>query len=283
MDPDGPKDRQKPLRCPACGEEVSGSFCSGCGRPAGERARPACCENCGCALTGSFCARCGQQDVNLHRPILGLVQTMVRDTLDIDGRALRTLRTLLLEPGVLTSDFLAGRRRRYTPPFRMYLIISVLFFVCVAWFASRGVLLDAGPESQTEARHQASFVAETLPRLMFVLLPVFALLLKWVFSNRLYFDHLIMSLHFHCAAFIVLALIVPLERVASAHWLPLVAQLVLFAWLLVYFYAALREVYRESRAASATKGLLVLLGYLLAFAVAVWAAHAVGRALPGIA
>ncbi|MBV8405773.1 MAG: DUF3667 domain-containing protein, partial [Gammaproteobacteria bacterium] len=40
-----------------------------------------------------------------------------------------TLGALLLRPGYLTREFLAGRRARYLPPVRLYLVISLLFFL----------------------------------------------------------------------------------------------------------------------------------------------------------
>ena len=48
-------------------------------------------------------------------------------------------------------------------------------------------------------------MSDQMPRLMFLLLPVFALLLKAFFRDRLYFDHLIFSLHLHSAAFVISA------------------------------------------------------------------------------
>jgi hypothetical protein len=36
---------------------------------------------------------------------------------------------LLFKPGFLTREFLAGKRVRYLPPLRLYLVLSVLFFV----------------------------------------------------------------------------------------------------------------------------------------------------------
>ncbi|GAC1589556.1 MAG: hypothetical protein NVS3B5_22130 [Sphingomicrobium sp.] len=42
----------------------------------------------------------------------------------------RTLRPLLLKPGLLTCEFLSGRRASYLAPFRLYLfVLSVLFFL----------------------------------------------------------------------------------------------------------------------------------------------------------
>jgi hypothetical protein len=42
----------------------------------------------------------------------------------------------MLKPGRLTRDYLEGRRARYMPPFRMYLVTSLVFFV-IAFFDPR--------------------------------------------------------------------------------------------------------------------------------------------------
>jgi hypothetical protein len=131
------------------------------------------CRNCETPFEGVFCPNCGQKDVNLERALGDLVGEVLRETLDVDGRAWRTVRTLFLSPGALTKEYLLGRRRSYSPPLRLYLVISVSFFVLMAWLASRGVLLDAGQTRQLDAATQAQFLSTDLPKLMFVLLPIF--------------------------------------------------------------------------------------------------------------
>jgi hypothetical protein len=59
---------------------------------------------------------------------------------------------LLVRPGQLTRDYLEGRRARYMPPFRMYLVLSVVFFV-VAFFDPRddlSLLFEPEPEPVPE-------------------------------------------------------------------------------------------------------------------------------------
>jgi len=46
-----------------------------------------------------------------------------------DSRLWRTLGYLLARPGRLTREFFEGKRVRYLPPFRLYLVISLLFFL----------------------------------------------------------------------------------------------------------------------------------------------------------
>lgn len=220
------------------------------------------CKNCDTPLEGRYCPRCGQRDIELERPLPELLGEVLRETLDVDGRAARTLWTLIRHPGVLTSEYLEGRRKRFSPPFRLYLIISVVFFVLTAWVAGQGILLGEGQTLEVDAPGQARLFANYVPRLMFILLPVFALILKAAFRQRLYFDHLIHALHIHSALFIVLMLMLPLEQAATRSVLAMVTQLALFAYLLSMFVISLRHVYRVSWFEAAIKSLFIMIGYM---------------------
>jgi hypothetical protein len=227
------------------------------------------CANCQSDLSGAFCPNCGQRDIDLERPIWNLVGDLLKETFEVDGRMAVTLKTLFLNPGKLTSEFLAGRRQTYTSPLRLYLAISISFFILAAWAAGSGYLLEPGQDPGFDAAVQARFLSDDLPRLMFVLLPVFALLLKAVYRERMYFDHLIFSLHLHSAAYVVFALILPLEEPAGEQIFSLVLQLALFAYFLAYFVVALRRVYRSSWPAVALKSIAVLLVYGIALSIAI--------------
>jgi hypothetical protein len=220
------------------------------------------CKNCDTPLEASYCPQCGQRDIELDRPLPELLGEALRETLDVDGRAARTLWTLIRRPGVLTSEFLAGRRRRYSPPFRLYLISSLLFFVLTAWVAGQGILLDEGQTLEVDAPGQARLFAEYVPRLMFILLPVFALFLKVAFHQRRYFDHLIHALHLHSALFITLMLMLPLERAAAQSILAMIIQLALFAYLLTVFVISVRHVYEVRWPMAAIKSFGIMIGYM---------------------
>jgi hypothetical protein len=63
----------------------------------------------------------------------GLTRDMIGDLFDADSRVWRTLWPLAFRPGLLTLEYLRGRRARYTPPFRMYLVLSLVFFVLASF------------------------------------------------------------------------------------------------------------------------------------------------------
>ena len=130
-------------------------------------------------------------------------------------------------------------------------------------------MLDPGQDPGFDAAVQARFLSDDLPRLMFVLLPVFALLMKAAYRQRLYFDHLIFSLHLHSAAYVVLALILPLETLADQQLVALIVQATLFTYFIVYFVTAVRRVYRSGWLSVVLKSTAVFFVYVIVLSVAI--------------
>jgi hypothetical protein len=221
------------------------------------------CKNCDATLDGPYCPACGQRDVDLERPFLELASEILKETVDVDGRAWRTIKTLFAQPGRLTSEFLAGKRKTYTPPLRLYIFISVSFFIVMAWVASRGLLLDQAQTLETDAARQANFMSDELPRLMFLLMPVFALILKAFFRERLYFDHLIFAVHLHSAAYVILGIMLPFEGLANESVLAAILQVSLLIYFVAYFLIALRRVYATTSLGTAARAFAILFAYMI--------------------
>lgn len=108
------------------------------------------CLNCGTALGGQYCGNCGQRSASRLISVWELLRDAFGDLLDVDSRLWRTLVPLLRRPGKLTRDYLEGRRARYMPPFRMYLVLSIVFFL-VAFFDPREELSILFEPSETPA------------------------------------------------------------------------------------------------------------------------------------
>jgi len=89
---------------------------------------PSPCLNCGTILGGQYCANCGQRAKGRLISVVELVRDAFGDLFELDSRLWRTLIPLLTRPGQLTRDYLEGRRASYMPPFRTYLVLSILFF-----------------------------------------------------------------------------------------------------------------------------------------------------------
>jgi len=107
------------------------------------------CRNCGTRLLGQYCGNCGQRSRGRLISLWELISDAFGDLFEIDSRLWQTLVQLMLKPGQLTHDYLQGRRARYMPPFRMYLVMSFMFFV-IAFFDPReelGIFFEPVAES----------------------------------------------------------------------------------------------------------------------------------------
>jgi len=86
------------------------------------------CRNCGARIAGHYCAECGQET----RIALPTARQFMREAmgrlLAFDSRLWRTLFALMFRPGALTRAYLAGRRRYYVRPARLFLAMSLILF-----------------------------------------------------------------------------------------------------------------------------------------------------------
>ena len=89
------------------------------------------CLNCSAPLHGPFCGACGQRAVPPHPTVRELAGDAWQEMTGYDGRIMATLRGLS-RPGFLTREYLEGRRAHYLPPVRVYLFVSVIYFVIAA-------------------------------------------------------------------------------------------------------------------------------------------------------
>ena len=262
------------------------------------------CLNCGAAESGAYCPACGQRNSDLQAPIGELLGEVVEESLGFDSRLRHTLPLFLARPGALTREYNAGRRARYTSPLKLYLVASVLFFLAAARghpgvvqiggkdgkdlpqvqrqlakqpptlgnrFAA-AVLAKAEELQKRDPQHTgalqdtlSALFFEMLPKAMFVLLPVFALLLKlfWWSSRRFYAEHVVFALHEHAFAMVLLALaaVVPGDH----DW----ADLLVMIAIPIHLFVALRTVFEQGRLRTLLKcaALLGVYGVVLALAM----------------
>ncbi|MEQ1754576.1 MAG: DUF3667 domain-containing protein [Micropepsaceae bacterium] len=87
------------------------------------------CANCGTALNGPYCSNCGQKASDIHRPIWWIFGEFMDAIFGYDSRTFRTIWLLFAEPGEFTRRYIAGQRASMLPPFRLFVIATLLFFV----------------------------------------------------------------------------------------------------------------------------------------------------------
>ncbi|NND70257.1 MAG: DUF3667 domain-containing protein [Rhodothermales bacterium] len=119
--------------------------------------------------------------------------------------------------------------------------------------------------ARTDAEKRSAFsdfgrgVIEKLPIAIFIMLPIFALLMKIIFLRRNWFytEHLVFGLHSHAFAFLIFSLMAVTTGVSDgAMWsdqLSLVLMLILY----LYFLVAMKRVYKQGWIKTIFKSLLL--------------------------
>lgn len=91
------------------------------------------CLNCGTPLQGTYCFQCGQKAQNRRLPLKALLHDVLHDLLHLDHKILESVWLLIRRPGFLAEEYLAGRRVRHVPPFRLYVIASFALFMAFSF------------------------------------------------------------------------------------------------------------------------------------------------------
>lgn len=275
-------------------------------------APPTHCTNCGAPLADRYCARCGQ-DSHVSLSFGHFTHELVEGLFHVDSKFWRTLRTLLTRPGLLTHEYLGGKRNSYSPPFRSYLVISIAYFIIASVFGAPGsrVLASSGQELtpadcaqmaahpgwflqlvpdlqasceralSNNGRALTAAMENLLPKVMFVVLPLVALVQFSIYRRQrpLYLENLVFVLHFQSFYYLASAgaLLLAAGIGAFAGGRDSIGQGLEFAvylWSFVYLFFAERRVYRAS-------ALKIVLG-LLAVTVSYMIFYSLGVAVAGI-
>ncbi|HXR57235.1 MAG TPA: DUF3667 domain-containing protein [Casimicrobiaceae bacterium] len=86
------------------------------------------CRNCAAEATWNYCPNCGQETLIALPPAFTFVRDAAGRYIAFDGRMWRSLFALAFRPGFLTREYLAGRRRRYVRPARLFVALSIVVF-----------------------------------------------------------------------------------------------------------------------------------------------------------
>jgi hypothetical protein len=247
------------------------------------------CPNCGELLAGRYCHRCGQKRIEpAERRFSWFVAQAVREVTLVDGRLLRSVGNLLLRPGVLDRDWLAGRRRANMAPLSLFLLANLLYFfhpplsdLNLSLYDQLGQdiyrdLARALVQARLEARditmeaYAATYAqqAGSLAKLMVILhVPIMgAVLMALHFRRRIFYvDHIAVALHYW--AFLLIHfmatpfLLLVLQR-TTGFGSRGVLQVVILIGLLLYAWQQMRVAYSQPGWLAALKLPLLAVGIM---------------------
>ena len=84
----------------------------------------------------NFCPHCGQVNDLKNVSLKQYLSAYFDDFLSFDSRFLNTIVGLVFKPGFVTKNYVEGKRMRYMNPFRLYIQITILFFLVVGIFST---------------------------------------------------------------------------------------------------------------------------------------------------
>lgn len=225
------------------------------------------CPNCGAEFDSKYCPSCGQKRVDKHEfAVRHFFRHFLHEITHLDSnKILRTLTTLVARPGVITKEYLAGRKGQYINPIRVYLTVSAVYFL-FAW----GALATAGGGSVEDnqsrpfmielARRKGVDPAVLAPKIQekagkysaafrfaSVLLSGLFLMLLYRGTGRYYVEHLIFSLHYYAFDFLAKSVVAVfyLTEAYTGHTTFVAARVVYYAAAFVYLLFALKRVYNQ--------------------------------------
>lgn len=134
------------------------------GEPGGEAAQINRCLSCEAEVVGPYCWNCGQKNDDCRRSVLRLAGEAVSETLAYDGRMWRTIGQLAAAPGTVPKGYSEGRRSRYTPPVRLFLIVSFLFFLALAFTSTNFLQVEVAKIKIGEVTDSDETIRENLLR-----------------------------------------------------------------------------------------------------------------------
>ena len=125
--------------------------------------RPDHCLNCGIPASGKFCAECGQETKDHTVALKPLLQDLLAEVVSWDSKLLRTVIPLLFRPGFLTNEYNTGRRVPYLSPLKLYLTVSVVFFLVLTWKNPLAGNVQIGVPAGHTAHTRLSFSGRSEP------------------------------------------------------------------------------------------------------------------------
>lgn len=249
------------------------------------------CVNCGAVLKGKYCSECGNKKTS---PDDFKFSIFIEHTVDVfthfDSKFFKSLKLLLLKPGLLTVNYLNGKRVPYMKPLQLFIVMNVIFyfafsFTPIAFLNSPlQMQLKYQPYSRialkmyqdkvtaygiNEKEYEAKYnektnaYSKTLP---VILIPMFASLfwLLHIKSKRYFSEHLVAASHFTAFVlafeilFLIPIFITYLLKIQITEFYISASLVLIFA---IYISLAFRRIYNDSKIGSILKSIVVGLAF----------------------
>jgi Protein of unknown function (DUF3667) len=250
------------------------------------------CLECDTTFVGDYCHHCGEKRPEARDlSVRHFVHDAAKELTSLDSKLLRTVWALLFRPGLLTVEWVRGRRAHYLKPLNLCLgVFAVSLFAYsaykpVAMFDLSNIAAQDKSGSLSKLVNRIAEKKHAEPGALFdrmterwqrfmslsplVLVFAFALVLQLVFllTRRYFVEHLVFAMHFVSFSMLLMVLMWPAyffvgfksggasTAVAAARWLLDLA----------YMFFAVRAVYRLGTGRTLLASIPLVAGYFASY------------------
>ncbi|WP_108801843.1 DUF3667 domain-containing protein [Aquimarina sp. Aq107] len=110
------------------------------------------CLNCHVPLDviDRYCHNCGQINTTKKLSFKDFFNEFFASIFSYDSRLRHTVVGLLFRPGMISKDYIEGRRVKYANPFRFYLSVSIMFFIISGLFIDFDTIITKNNDQDKE-------------------------------------------------------------------------------------------------------------------------------------
>ena len=177
------------------------------------------CKNCNSEIKEYYCSHCGQEVKDMNLSILYFIKEFTGNLFSLDSKVLVTFKHLIIKQGFLSNEYISGRRKQYTLPSRLYLFVTIISLIIISLLSQStthylkfydnnlGFIMSENVDGsgvktyfvrndfkgdvwdEIDAQPISVNILSFIPKVFFLLCPIFALLLKFSIGSLINFTH----------------------------------------------------------------------------------------------
>jgi hypothetical protein len=150
------------------------------------------CLNCSSELSGKFCSNCGQKSDVGRITFKETISAFLSASFGLEGPLLYTIKGLIVNPGRVFREYMAGRRKTYYKPVTFFVLTTALYIVIrtlINFDPLEGQLgmnntNDKLPELAIKSKQAARFMVAHINHILISLVFAIAFMSKLFFWNK---------------------------------------------------------------------------------------------------
>lgn len=203
------------------------------------------CLNCGAELIGEFCHTCGQSAKVKRLAFLETLQDFFSSSFALEGPLIQTMKMLLVNPGLLFREYVAGKRKKYYRPVAFFILLTAVYLIVRSLinydpFADNPMTTNV-PESRKKMVEAGHFMVRNINNILFALVLSIAIFQKLFFYRRYNFTEYLTMGFFIVGIYNFFGIVFAIFSTYVYQLSPQVNLVILFSFLLYSNYSLHRE------------------------------------------